>query len=116
MESNHFELWEGLVVPIYLIVILGIGYAIAPKQEKQLFMTGLSVRLFASLAFASIYLFYYGGGDMIAYYQTAKPFTILFFDHPFLAMKAIYSDYSLENYSMFSNETGFPLPYIYNDN
>jgi hypothetical protein len=116
MDSKYFELWEGLILPAYLIVILGIGYAIAPKQERRLFMTSLSIRVVASIAFASIYLFYYGGGDTIAYYQTAKPFTVLFYEHPFLAIKALYSSYSLENYSIFSNETGFPLPYIYDDN
>ncbi len=115
MATKYFELWEGLLLPIYLLVILGIGYATAPKQEKRLFMTGLSLRLAAAIAFASIYLFYYGGGDTIAYYQTAQPFSLLFFEHPFLALKALYTEYSLENYSMFSNETGYPLQYIYSD-
>ena len=116
MTSQYFELWEGLLLPVYLLVILGIGYAIAPKQEKRLFMTGLSLRLGGSIAFASIYLFYYGGGDTIAYYQTAQPFVVLFYEQPMLALKAIYSSYSLENYSFFSVETGYPLHYIYSDN
>lgn len=116
MTNQYFELWEGLLMPVYLIVILGIAYFIAPQKERRLFMTALTLRLAAALAFVSIYLFYYQGGDTIAYYQTAKPFALLFYDQPLSALQALYSDYSIENNMRFTEKTGFPLQYIYSDN
>ena len=84
-------------MPIYLALIMGVAYVIAPKDERTLFMWALSARIAGALLFASIYLFYYGGGDTIAYYLTAKPFISLMFDRPLEAIEALFSAYSKEN-------------------
>lgn len=116
MNSEIFEFWELLVMPIYLVLIIGAAYFVAPKNERSLFLWALSARIGGALLFASIYLFYYGGGDTIAYYLTAKPFVSLLFDRPLDAMNALLSSYSNENYALFNQNTGYPLKYIYVDN
>ncbi len=116
MNSDIFQLWELLIMPIYLALIMGVAYVIAPKDERTLFMWALSARIAGALLFASIYLFYYGGGDTIAYYLTAKPFISLMFDRPLEAIEALFSAYSKENYALFDQNTGYPLKYIYVDN
>lgn len=116
MNSEIFELWDLLLVPFYLGLVMAGAYFLAPKNDRNLFMWAMSARMAGALFFASIYLFYYGGGDTIAYYLTAKPFVNLFFGEPLLALETLVSEYSRENYMVFNEQTGYPLKYIYADN
>lgn len=115
MESQYFEFWDLLILPIYLLLTFGIAYTVAPRDDRRLFMWAMALRMGGALFFASIYLFYYKGGDTLAYYQTAKPFASLFFDRPGEAFRALFSPYSEEAYSLFNANTGYPLRYIYAD-
>jgi hypothetical protein len=111
--SNQIAGWEIALVPIYLIVIFGLLYLYPPKEDKKLFMLGLGAKILGSLGYVFIYLFYYGGGDTISYYNSAIPFLNLIQQSPFIGIEVFFDGYSPENFSFFSEKTGYPLMYIY---
>jgi hypothetical protein len=115
VNSEFVDLWEFLLLPIYIGVILGVSYFTAPKADRRIFLWAMAARMGGALFFASIYLFYYKGGDTLAYFTTAKPFVNLFLKQPASALEALFSPYSLEHYLRFDADTGYPLKYIYMD-
>ena len=113
MYSTAIELWELLLAPIY-IGLAALFCIVYPKAEDRgTFTLGLVARLGGSIAYTLIYLYYYGGGDTTAYFNTAKPFLNLILDQPLLGIQLFFDGYSIENYSHFTDSTGFPHRYIY---
>lgn len=115
MQSNLVEFWEFLLLPVYLGIVIGLGYILSPRPDKKLFTLALSARLGGAIFFASIYLFYYGGGDTIAYYKTAVPFVNMLGEDFATGVRLIFEAYSKENILTFTSSTGYPLRYIYTD-
>jgi len=115
LSNSLVDFWEYLLLPVYIGLVIGIGYLLAPKDNKRLFTNALSLRIGGAIFFAAIYIFYYGGGDTTAYYKTAVPFVNMFFDDFQTGFRLYFSAYSIENYTSFNNNTGYPLGYIYAD-
>lgn len=115
MQSSLVEFWEFLLLPIYVGLVIGLGYFFAPRSDKSLFTLALATRVGGAIFFASIYLFYYGGGDTIAYYKTAIPFVNMLTEDFQTGVRLIFQAYSKENYISFTSATGYPLGYIYAD-
>lgn len=113
MGVPELQTWEILLGLIYALLAIGLSQFVSAGKLRQYFVYGLGVRLFGAITFMAIYLFYYKGGDTIAYYQTGAPFIRLLLSDPTAALGALVEPYSLENYSLFTAETGFPLIYIY---
>jgi hypothetical protein len=115
LQSSLVEFWEFLLLPIYVGLVIGLGYFFAPRSDKSLFTLALATRVGGAIFFASIYLFYYGGGDTIAYYKTAIPFVNMLTEDFQTGVRLIFQAYSKENYISFTSATGYPLGYIYAD-
>lgn len=113
MYSTNIEIWELLLLPIYLMVPAAIIFAYPTGVDRKWFALGMASKIAGALAFAFIYIFYYNGGDTISYYQTALPFLNLILTDPALGIPLLFKPYSLENYTYFTYETGVPLAYIY---
>ncbi len=67
-----------LLLPVYAALIYFIALQIKNRNSNDVlyqryFMQGLNYKMFGSLGFAFIYLFYYKGGDSINYFLAAKP-------------------------------------------
>lgn len=115
MGNGLLEIWEVFLAPIYISLILLVAFFVSTISERKVFMLGLSAKLSGALAFTLIYIFYYGGGDTIVYYKTALAYTNLLFENPTDGIRLLFGDNSIENFSLFNSDTGYPVRHIFND-
>lgn len=113
MLFPQFEPWEFFAAPIVVMLGLLLSRWIKDTGLRKYFIYGLSARIVGGLTFMAIYLFYYQGGDTIAYYQTAVPLLNLLLSNPMDGLTAYFGAFSKENYYLFNQQTGYPLTYIY---
>lgn len=112
------ELWE-IAVLLLLFLIFGIWtYRIQFREVKKdpsyrYFLPGMLVKLLGGLFFGGIYVFYYDGGDTTSYYECALAFVNLFWSSPSTFFEAYFGGGTAEIRSLFDNETGAPLAYIF---
>ena len=103
-----------ILVPLYLIVIIGLARLIKSNNinkypEYKYFLKGLWFKIIGVSAFISVYLFYYGGGDTLAYFRGAKCLGNLLVQDFSKGLAVLFNTDSYENsYSSFNYETGFP--------
>lgn len=76
-----------IFTPIYLFIIFMMAKRIVGKniEEKPYYkylIPGLFAKLFGGIGVCLIYLYYYGGGDTIAYFHDVKLMSELLFDSP----------------------------------
>jgi hypothetical protein len=92
------DIFDILLPPIYLLVILFLAYKYKLKHQHEhtaykYFLPGLIAKIFGAIVLGLVYFYYYGGGDTINYHFTAnalvdvlfsepKKFSYLFFDNP----------------------------------
>ncbi len=111
--NNIITIQDAVIVPLLLVVAYFIATRIKNKHIKEhayykYFRIGLFVKIFAGLAFALIYLFYYGGGDTVYYFWgTGSTVKMLGKDIPTF-FKILGGNHSLEVFSMFDRTTGWP--------
>ncbi|MDA3890623.1 MAG: hypothetical protein PF517_03050 [Salinivirgaceae bacterium] len=111
--NNLITIQDLFIVPFLLLVAYFVGTRIKNKHIKEkpyykYFVWGLWVKIFAGLAFAGIYLFYYGGGDTVYYFHgTQCTVNMLAKDIPTF-FKIIFGNHSPEVGSMFDRYTGYP--------
>lgn len=113
MYGTNIEIWELLLTPLYLLIPLAFTVVVPKSEERKWFALGMAARILGALFYTAIYLFYYAGGDTIAYYATALPFVNMILTDPGVGLELLFSDYSIENYNRFNNNTGYPIHYIY---
>jgi hypothetical protein len=78
-------------------------------------MKGLMAKLFGSLIFCFIYLYYYGGGDTTSYFESSMAMAKLFYQSPFKYFEVLFNPPSPEAHSLFTDKTGYPWSYLYAD-
>jgi len=115
MYNTTIEIWELFIIPFLLTTFLAVVWFYPSEKNRLTFGLGLTARLIGGIGFVLIYLFYYQGGDTLAYYRTAVPLVNMIYADPLTGLKLLVEPYSMENYSLFTQETGFPLKYIYED-
>lgn len=113
MYGTNIEIWEFLLTPLYLLIPLAFTLLIPKREDRKWFAIGMSARILGALLYTAIYLFYYAGGDTIAYYATALPFVNMILTDPTVGIDLLFSEYSIENYNRFNSNTGYPIHYIY---
>jgi hypothetical protein len=110
--------WEFVAVPILLIlfILIGFNYTLRNKKNKLIqkyFFKGLLFKLFGVVFFCLIYLYYYGGGDTINYFESSMAFAKLFYKNPQHYFEVVFSKPSIESFFLFDDSTGFPWSYMY---
>ncbi|MDC1221912.1 hypothetical protein N8Z47_04515 [Salibacteraceae bacterium] len=115
MGNNLLEIWEIFLAPIYILLIFVFAFFIPSQGDRRIFNLGLGAKVTGGLAFTLIYLFYYGGGDTIVYYKTAIAYCNLILQSPFEGLAITFGNNSIENFSFFTPETGYPVRHIFND-
>lgn len=115
------DFWEYPAVLVYCI-ILGIIFSRKKRQniknnpEYKYYLYGLYARLAGGFIFTLIYVYYYGNGDTISFFNSSVALVNLLLRNPTNYFHAIISSSTWENYySFFDQLTGFPLGYIYMD-
>jgi len=114
------ELWEYLLLPIYIAVILLIASRVRNRHIRQepyyrYYIPGLLVKIGGGIAVCMIYMYLYRGGDTISYYETGVAMTNLFFKSSSGYMQVLFGENVLEKVYMFDTNTGFPLRFVYLD-
>ncbi len=114
--TNLLSATDLIIVPIILVITLWWARLnekrhIEQEGYYQYFTKGLIFKFAGGLAFALVYLFYYGGGDTVYYFKgSAIIYKMAFKDFgAFLRLMA--GEHSPELASMFDASTGYPLYY-----
>jgi hypothetical protein len=113
--------WEFLVLIIYIGVV-GVVHTrkknqeIVKHPEYRYYLWGLYMKILGGVAFALIYVYYYGNGDTVSFYVSSEPLVELLLKDPRLYLQALFADNTLENrYRFFDRSTGYPIAYVYYD-
>jgi hypothetical protein len=112
------EMWEyvafvGVLFCIWLFSGIILRGRIQQQPQYRFFLWGLWAKVLGGFAFAVTYIFYYGGGDTVAYYQSTIALCKLFYHDLPTFFEVYFSPASFEVSSVFSEKTGEPLGYIY---
>jgi hypothetical protein len=114
------EFWEPPALFFVIILVFLISGYIKKRNAPNLpqyrfFLWGLWAKIIGGLLFACIYVFHYKGGDTTSYYECGLAFCNLF-QVSFGDFMATYlGNGSLEVKSIFTNETGSPMWYMFSD-
>lgn len=110
--------WEWAALFFYLVVIFVFAGVIQRRKikwypEYRYYNLALLAKIGGGLAFAMIYIHYYGGGDTFSYYETSLAFTNMLEHDPGTFMETYFGGATQENKSKFTTDTGVPLGYIF---
>lgn len=112
--------WEWTLA-IVCVLILYMYFArfknvrIKKAPEYKYLLWGLMAKLFAGIVFSLIYFYYYQGGDSVAYFYGAVAMRNLAMVDPMAYLGQLFGDNTLENWNVFTWETGKPFQYLYFD-
>ena len=120
MSTNYLTITDILPAILWLVIILVIGYSIRSanrdKPHYKYYMINLYTKLFFSLAFAAVFIFYYGGGDTTAYFDGAIKLNNLFFKSPSMYFEEILNEPNNFRFETFYDlNTGRPPGWIYRE-
>ena len=112
--------WDFILVPIYTILAYFIAGRIQQKRIDEnpvykYYTRGLMAKIFGGLALASIYVFYYQGGDTLNYWKDAGTLRNLMFKDFFCYVDILFGDTSFVNFFCFDNDTGSPMSIFLRD-
>ena len=114
--------WLDIFGSISIAIIL-LFAALLYKSNKVLkdasykfYLNGLAAKIVGSMAFCSIYIFYYDKhGDTIAYFESSMAMANLFFMDAGKYFEVMTSEPTVEIRSLFSDKTGYPYTYLFYD-
>ena len=115
------DLLFGLLI---LVVILFIAnshktnrFASRKNEHYKYYMLNVYFKLFFALLYGAIYMFYYQGGDTIAYFKGAQSLNNLMWENPVNYWNEMMDTPTLNNlYSRYNyGTTGYPPGWIYKD-
>ncbi|MGC9331198.1 MAG: hypothetical protein ACP5DZ_04885 [Bacteroidales bacterium] len=111
--QTYITIGDWLLLPVYLIFMLAIAIMyrgrLKDEQDKKFFMWGLWAKLVGGLAFALVYVYYYGGGDTTSYWHSAKCLINLAGENFHAFWKLMTGSMDAEYLSAFNHNTGYPL-------
>lgn len=110
---QFFSIIDLIIAPLYLIIIYLAAKSIQQKKivtnpSYRFFMKGLMVKVFGGIAVCFIYVYYYGGGDTLNYYNDCHVLVNLFLKSPVTAFQFLLGPDTSIWYS-FDSETGWPI-------
>jgi len=115
---DQLELTEVLALPFYVFLIVALAYIYQMRKVRtnpsyKFFARGILAKMIGGAVFCFVYVYYYNGGDTIAYFESARSYSKLFLLRPYDFTKAYFESASYETYNLFDNSTGFPQGYIF---
>ncbi|MFT3886299.1 MAG: hypothetical protein QM724_12995 [Flavobacteriales bacterium] len=113
-------IWEFILIPLYLVLIMLIStrtknVRIKKNPEYKYYLWGLYTKILGGIGFALVYIYYYTGGDTMAYYETALAMANMCMEDPGTYLKVLFGPNTVENFYLFNPHTGFLVNYIYFD-
>ncbi len=116
----YMDYWEYALALVY-VMVLYLNFArrknlmIKQAPEYKYYVWGMVAKLVGGLAFSLIYFYYYNGGDTIAYFYSAVAMRNLAMLDPMAYFHALFGDNTMENWSVYTEETAKPYQYVYFD-
>lgn len=117
---RYINSFEWVLLGIYVIVLLIISFFIQVRNIREqpiyrYYMYGISLKIFSSVVFCLIYIYYYPGGDTISYYETSRALVNLGMKDISSYWQVVSSGTSNTTYLLFDSSTGYPWPYMFFD-
>lgn len=114
---KYIGIWDFIWVPIYLFIIHYLSNRIprnkmAENPIYKYYRPGFLLKIYGGLAFALIYVFYYGGGDTTAYWLDAGRLAKLITSEPKCYIEILFGNTSLHNFYCFDLRTNTPIHYL----
>src|SRR5688572_26314967 len=86
-QKINIDWWDIFATATAILVILLMSFLYQNKQIKygkpyHYYLKGMGAKLFGSVFFCSIYVFYYGGGDTTTYFESSMAMANLFYQSP----------------------------------
>lgn len=120
MQINYLgplDLISAFIWLIIILVVMQMRYsANQDKEHFKYYRWNVLFKLFFGLIFAAFYVFYYRGGDTVAYWEGAVKLNNLFFKSPVLYLQEMWQ--TMEpgaHYWRFNQTTGYPPGWIYRE-
>lgn len=117
VKVEWLDIFGSIVVAMIMLFI-----AFLYKNKKAVkdsaynyYMYGMAAKIFGTFFFCTIYLFYYGYGDTIAYFESTNALANLFYQNPSKYFEVVFSKPTIEIRSLFSDRTGYPYSYMFYD-
>ena len=106
MEEELYTGVDLVATPFFAALIFFLGRRIQQQriQENPLYKyysRGLLIKLAAGFLVCLVYIFYYGGGDTIGYFQSARLVSRMFFVNPGVYFSVLGGNLSHDNLSVF---------------
>ena len=120
MGTSNVTFYDISIGIFWLILLLVIANSrkrrISNLQIQKYYVPNVLFKLFFAIAFAVVYLIYYGGGDTTAYWDGATTLNNLFLKSPAMYIDSFFSDPSKELItSYFDVDTGYPPGWIFKE-
>jgi hypothetical protein len=117
-QKVNVDWWD--IFATATIILLVMIWAFLHQNKKitrgepyHYFTKGLIAKMFGSIFFCSIYVFYYGGGDTTTYFESSMAMANLFYQSPSKYFEVMISAPSPEIRSLFNDKTGYPYAYLF---
>lgn len=115
-----YDLFFGILLLLIIMVVSSSKQtkmlALPGNEHYRYYMLNIWFKLFFALAYGAIYMFYYKGGDTMAYWQGAEKLNNLMWHSPTTYWKEMISKPAAENIILrFNPDTGYPPVWIYRD-
>jgi hypothetical protein len=104
-----------VIVMIIIVSFLHQNKKLTQKKPYEYFLKGMCAKLFGSVFFCTIYIFYYGYGDTVTYFESSMAMANLFYQSPEKYFEVMVSAPSPEVRSLFTDKTGYPYSYLFYD-
>jgi hypothetical protein len=114
LTSDFLSLIDLLIVPFLLILVYFIGNSVRSKNIEdnpsyRYYVAALMVKMIGAIGVCLIYVFYYKGGDTLAYYKDAGTITRMFLKSPVEAIRLTLFDLDQQSLAAFDSSTSWPL-------
>jgi hypothetical protein len=120
MQKSYFQIIDIPIIILWLAIIFILSNFVKSRikneEVKGYYNYALLFKLFLSLAYALVYIFYFGGGDTTAYWDGAVSLNKLLFHNPTNFIEHLISEPTeVLRIKHFSKETGYPPGWIYRE-
>lgn len=117
VKVEWLDIFGTFVVAMILLFIAFLykNRKVGKDPSYKFYLNGLAAKIFGTFFFCTIYLFYYGYGDTIAYFESTNALANLFYQSPSKYFEVVFSTPSIEIRSLFSDRTGYPYSYMFYD-
>lgn len=114
-------MWEYPVMLALLVIAFLLARRTKAKKIKEFpeyryYVPGMLIKIGGGFLFACIYIFYYKQGDTTSYYECSMAFTRLLLHDPGDFLTVLFGGGTQEMKSFFTEATGEPLMYMFEEN